>query len=57
MVVTINTPSVKSAVKRLGNITVSDLRGLSTKDLVNITTKLPIVIEHAKGEIERRNAA
>lgn len=47
-------PSIKSAVKRLNDLTVSDLHGLTSKDLLNIVKVLPVVINHALGELNRR---
>lgn len=48
--------TVKGAVKRLRDITVVDLHKLGIRDMNNLLTSLPIVIEQVQGEKKRRSS-
>lgn len=50
----IGIPTVKSAVKRLSDITVEDLHNLPARDINRILTILPIVTRQVEGEVSRR---
>lgn len=50
----VTTPSVKSCIKRLTNLTVTDLNTLNIRELERIKKELPVVLQHVNMQINVR---